>query len=347
MIEINGLNIKLGNFYLRKIDICIEENQFFVLLGPTGAGKSVLLEAIAGLIPVSSGKIMIRNRDITKLPPEKRGVGIVYQDHSLFPHLSVADNINYGLHFHKINKKNILRKYEHLTEQLNITKILDRHPQTLSGGERQRVALARALIIEPDILLLDEPLSAIDPAFRSELQNMLKELHKKTNTTFLMVTHNFPEALALAEKAAILNNGVIEQNGTIMDIFRKPCSAFVAGFVGMKNIFFAEFRGSKALIEGIELESGYKTPDSKGYIALRPEDIILSNKKVTSTSIRNSFKGVVKRILDLGPSYEVDVMINNTLFKSLITNGAMLELNIREGNEIYASFKATAIHCFD
>jgi molybdate/tungstate transport system ATP-binding protein len=290
---------------------------------------------------------MIRNRDITKLPPEKRGVGIVYQDHSLFPHLSVADNINYGLHFHKINKKNILRKYEHLTEQLNITKILDRHPQTLSGGERQRVALARALIIEPDILLLDEPLSAIDPAFRSELQNMLKELHKKTNTTFLMVTHNFPEALALAEKAAILNNGVIEQNGTIMDIFRKPCSAFVAGFVGMKNIFFAEFRGSKALIEGIELESGYKTLDSKGYIALRPEDIILSNKKVTSTSIRNSFKGVVKRILDLGPSYEVDVMINNTLFKSLITNGAMLELNIREGNEIYASFKATAIHCFD
>lgn len=346
MIEIEGLNIKLGIFDLRDINISIEENEFFVLLGPTGAGKTVLLEAIAGLVPASSGMIKIGKKDITNLPPEKRGVGIVYQDHSLFPHLTIADNIKYGLRFHKSDKIKSLQKYEQLIEQLAITGILQRSPQSLSGGELQRVALARALIIDPDILLLDEPLSAIDPAFRSELQNMLKELHENTKVTFLMVTHNFSEALSLAEKAAILNNGIIEQQGTIMEIFRKPCSAFVADFVGMKNIFLAKFIESKALVEGIELELGSGVQDSKGYIAIRPEDIILSNEKISSTSIRNSLKGVVKRIIDKGFAYEVDLIINNILFKSLITNGAMVELNIREGNELYASFKATAIHCF-
>jgi molybdate/tungstate transport system ATP-binding protein len=201
-------------------------------------------------------------------------------------------------------------------------------------------------MIEPKILLLDEPLSAIDPSFRGELQTMLKQLHQNSGITFLMVTHDFPEALALAQKAAIISNGTIRQQGDIMDIFRKPCSGFVADFVGMKNIYKARLNDNKAVINGIELELGSKFNKENSYIAIRPEDIILSNKMLSTTSIRNSVKGTVRGIVCNGLSYEVNVSVNSLTFKSIITSGAMIDLGIEEGKEIYASFKATAIHCF-
>ena len=347
MIQMNNLNINLADFNLTDINLNIEKNQFFVLMGPTGAGKTVLLEAIAGLLPVKKGNIIIDNKDITQMPPEKRGISLMYQDFSLFPHLNVRQNIIYGLKYQHINKTDTQQRLDRLGRQLNLRNLLSRYPDTLSGGEIQRITLARALIVKPKVLLLDEPISSLDPNFREEIRNLLRELHATSKTTFLMVTHDFVEALSLADQAAILNNGRIEQTGSIQDIFEKPNSTFTADFVGMKNVFFATFKHKKALIKNLEIELASITPakQKQGYIAIRPEDIVISRKALAS-SMRNSFKGTVKDIIDKGFTYEIDIKVKEVIFKSLITKRSLFELKITEGIKVYISFKAAAIHCF-
>jgi len=345
MIAIQGLDIDLRDFHLRDINLDVAENEFFILMGPTGAGKTVLLEAIAGLVPIKSGTIYIGGKDITGLPPEKRGISIVYQDYALFPHLTVRDNITYGLHFHKIDKRKAQERLAQLIEVLNLSHLQHRLPANLSGGEKQRVSVARALMVEPKVLLLDEPLSALDPRFREEVRGALKRLHRTSNITFLMVTHDFAEALSLAGRAAVMNNGRIEQIGEIEDIFKRPNSAFVADFVGMKNLFSAEFRGTKALVSGLEIELGVTPVNSHGYIAIRPEDIVISRRRFSS-SMRNSFPAVVTAIIDQGFYYEVRVQSGEVAFASLITKSSLIDLKLRETADVVISFKAASIHFF-
>ena len=345
MITVQGLNINLPEFNLIDINLSIGESEFFVLMGPTGAGKTVLLEAMAGLVPVRSGKIYIGERDVTTLPPEKRGVSLVYQDYALFPHLTVLENITYGLHFHRIDKAQSEVMLTQLLEILNLHHLQERLPVNLSGGEKQRVSLARALMVEPRVLLLDEPLSALDPAFREEVRNAIKGLHQSSNATFLMVTHDFAEALSLARRAAVMNNGRIEQVGSIEDIFQRPSSTFVADFVGMKNLFAARFKGTKAVVHSLEIELGREPTNSNGYIAIRPEDIVISKEAIAS-SMRNSFKGAVTGIFDQGFYYEVHVRAAAVTFKSLITKRSAFELELHEGTDVFVSFKSTAIHNF-
>jgi molybdate/tungstate transport system ATP-binding protein len=345
MIRIKGLNVDLGEFLLEDINISVDKNQFFILMGPTGSGKTVLLEAIAGLVPVKSGKILIGERDVTRLPPEKRGISIVYQDYALFPHLTVLDNINYGLHFHKVEMQEQKKRRKRLIQQLNLHHLLHRYPDTLSGGELQRVALARALIIHPEVLLLDEPLSALDPVFREETREALSGLHRLSNITFIMVTHDFAEALSLAQQAAVINNGRIQQTGTMKEIFRCPASKFVAEFVGMKNCIPVEFRGTSAASEGLTIETGRAWGKERGYIAVRPEDIVISRGPLNS-SMRNSFQGKVAGVHDRGFFYEIVVMVGDTSFTSLITKSTLFDLGIQEGMSIWISFKSTAVHGF-
>jgi molybdate/tungstate transport system ATP-binding protein len=345
MITIEDLNIRLLDFNLHDIKLAIGKNEFFILMGPTGAGKTVLLEAIAGLIPITSGTIIIGERDVTSLPPERRGIGIVYQDYALFPHLTVQENITYGLHFHHIDKKKAKRDFSRLVEELNLAHLLRRLPTNLSGGEKQRVALARAMMVEPKVLLLDEPISALDPAFREEVRNGLKRVHQASDFTFFMVTHDFTDALSLADRAAVMLDGGIEQIGTMEDIFQRPRSTFVADFVGMKNLFAAHYKGTKAVIDAVEIELGRKPNTTHGYIAIRPEDIVMSTAEVSS-SMRNSFRGTVKGVIDQGLFYEVRTQVGAITFTSLITKRSLLELNIREGSNLFLSFKSTAIHTF-
>jgi molybdate/tungstate transport system ATP-binding protein len=345
MIRIENLNIRLLEFNLHDIKLDIGKNEFFILMGPTGAGKTILLEAISGLVPLKSGKITIGKRDITRLPPEKRGISIVYQDYALFPHLTVLENITYGLHFHKIGKTQAEERLTHLLDVLNLSHLQQRLPINLSGGEKQRVALARALMVEPEVLLLDEPISALDPGFREEVRNALKRLHKSSNVTFLMVTHNFAEALSLGDRGAVMKEGRIEQIGSMEDIFQRPSSTFVADFVGMKNIFATQFRDTKALIHDLIVELGREAINSHGYIAIRPEDIVISKEAFTS-SMRNTFRGKVTGALDQGLYYEVHVQVGRVTLKSLITKRSLFELKIHEGRKVFVSFKSTAIHTF-
>ncbi len=351
-LRIENLTVDLGQFKLENINLTLETGDFFALLGPTGAGKSVLLEALVGLVPQSAGEIYIDERRISGLSPEARGIGIVYQDYALFPHLSVLDNIRYGLKFNTKKsgvahppKAAAATVVNELSSLLGLNHLLHRYPATLSGGEQQRVALARALVVKPDILLLDEPLSALDPNFRQELRGHLKNLHAISGATFLMVTHDFSEALSLARHAAIMAGGGIEQSGTIEDIFRRPTTAVVADFVGMKNLFKVEFSDDAAYCGEVEFRIGRRPEPGSGYIAIRPEDLILSKNQLVS-SLQNSFKGKISAVRSHGFFYEIDLTVKTLTFTAVITNHAFFDLNPVVDKYLYLSFKATAVHLF-
>ena len=230
-------------------------------------------------------------------------------------------------------------------DDLGIAHLLERHPGTLSGGELQRTALARALIVEPRIVLLDEPLSALDQNFREEIRQLLKQLHRDSDITFLMVTHDFSEALTLATQAAVMNSGKIVQTGTVRDIFQRPGNSFVADFVGMKNIFPATFSEGIAQVGALTIEAPARNNNRGSWIAIRPEDIVISLKPLES-SMRNSFPGIIQGIVDLGFLYELNVAVLDTMFRSHVTKGSAVDLGLDIGTEVQVSFKASAVHTF-
>ncbi len=345
MVELKGLSVEFEDFSLKEIDLKIEDGEFFVILGPSGAGKTVLLETIAGLFRPKSGRIIINGIDITDFPPEKRGISIVYQDYALFPHLTVYENILFPLRFRKKRRKRLLKLGESLIESLKIENILDRYPDQISGGEAQRVALARALIVEPELLLLDEPLSALDPPLRGALGELLKKTVMSTGTTTLMVTHSFGEAMSMASRIGVIKDGKIYQVGKPEDIFWKPNSVEVAEFVGMKNLFKAEVRNGKVLLEGkLRIELGF-IPERKSFIVgIRPEDIIIALEPAR-TSARNVFKGRIKNFIHKGFFYEVDADVEGIVFKVSITQSSFVEMRLNEmGRGVYLLIKASAWH---
>ncbi len=345
MISLENIHIDLGEFHLKDINLEVEENEFFIIMGPSGSGKTILLETIAGLVQPKTGRIKVAAEEITHLPPEKRGISIVYQDYALFPHLTVVENIRYGLHFNKADKTAGENRLLELLALLNLEGLEKRYPESLSGGEQQRVAMARALVVNPQVLLLDEPLSALDPRLREEFRLVLKQLQQNTTATILMVTHNFSEALALGGRGAVMNGGRIEQAGSMEDIFQRPESTMVADFVGMKNLFAVTLKDEMAQINGLEIQLGHSFTASRGYIAIRPEDIVLSITQLQS-SMRNSFPGTITRIISQGFYYEVHIAVDKVNFCALVTKGALLEMELQEGKEIFLFFKSTAIHTF-
>lgn len=342
MIKISNLWVDCGTFQLQDINLSIHQNEFFGLMGPTGAGKTVLLEALAGLLPIKRGEIVIGGRDVTQAPPEGRGVGIVYQDFALFPHLTVLKNIRYGLRFHKLDKREAEARLLFLLKTLKISHLGSRFPTYLSGGEKQRVALARALIIKPMVLLLDEPLSSLDPGFREEVGALLKALHASSDVTFMMVTHNFAEVLSLADRAGVINNGRIEQVGPVTEIFQKPRTLFVADFIGMKNLFPARFSSDTAYIDDLELKLAGPPGNGRGYVAIRPEEIFLKRDVVSNKG--NSFCGTVRGILDYGFFSEVQVALQQLTFKVLLTKRSLLDQGIQAGQQVWVSFEPAAVH---
>ena len=348
MIRIENLSNDWKEFKINNINLQVEDNEYFVILGPSGSGKTMLLELIAGMWPLDSGKIYMDNQDITGFPPEKRGIGFVYQNYMLFPHKTVFENIAFGLKAKKVAKEEIKAMVNEMMDLLKISHLADRLPRTLSGGEQQRTALARALIIYPKILLMDEPLSALDRKTRDELMQELKEIHRKFDVTLIHVTHNFDEALMLADRIAIMRNGEISQVGTSTEIFRHPADKFVADFVGAENIIegTAKKDGAKITIVNTGNISIYSTEQKEGHvhITVRPEDIILSTQKV-ETSARNVFKGQIKEIVDTGALIKLTIDVGDPLVVFL-TRQSFLDMELNIGKSVWTYFKATAVHVF-
>jgi molybdopterin-binding protein len=349
MIEVKELSVDLGEFVLKDITLNIEEGEYFIILGPTGAGKTVLLESIAGLYPIKSGEIWLRGKEVTRVEPEKRRVSIVYQDHVLFPHLSVKDNIIFGLRMNKATKDERKDRLNWVAELLGISALLHRRPDTLSGGEKQKVALARAIVTQPELLLVDEPLSALDPETRESVQQELRQLHRALGITVLHVTHDFEEAIALGDRIAVIGEGCLMQVGTPEEIFRHPNSEFVARFAMTRNIFLgkAERKSNGDNVFKVDSTEFIIAADADGtyHASIRPEDILISSEPIHS-SARNCFPGTITHVLDRGSTLYVTVSIPPEL-SCLVTRHSFEEMELHEGKEVYVTFKASAVHIFN
>jgi molybdate/tungstate transport system ATP-binding protein len=345
MIQIQDLCIHFSNFALKNVHINIKKHEFFIILGPTGSGKTVLVESIAGIIPVNSGNILINGHDMTHAPPEKRKVGIVYQDYALFPHMTVLENIQYGLSYHKKSHDDRQRIHD-LMAKTGLLHLSHRKPKYLSGGEKQRIALVRALAVRPSVLLLDEPLSALDPCFRDDIQKLLKMLHEQTGTTFLMVTHNFAEALFLGDQGAVLNNGIVEQCGSVESLYTSPQTLFVARFMGFKNIFDVQIDKSKAKTNFFELETSPSIVQEATYICFRGEDIQIHPKCPEPMPV-NTFLGKIQNIVDRGPYCELAVHANNALIYAILTKGELLKNAYHTEKNVFISIPPLAVHYFN
>jgi len=355
-MQVRDLWVDLGEFHLRQINLDVAAGEYFVILGPTGGGKTVLLETIAGLHQPRKGRIMLDGEDVTDVPPERRGIGFVYQDYVLFPHLSVTGNIAFGLKLRRVGREVVEERVTEMSQLLGIDHLMHRRPGTLSGGEQQRVALARALVVEPRLLLLDEPLSALDPETREGLQRELARLHRELGTTTIHVTHDFEEAVALGDRIGVVHEGRIVQVGASEDIFRKPDSEFVARFVGVRNIFQGGIRpgdnGYQVLCLDPSTGSGQRGVkmavvtelSGQAHGSIRPEDIIISRKPLRS-SARNSFRGRIVSVTDRGTFVYVTVRVPPD-FTCMITRRSLEEMELREGLEVYIAFKASAVHIF-
>ena len=347
MISIDSVHKTLGEFSLRGVTLNVDDGEYLMLLGPTGAGKTILLETIAGIYRPEKGRISVNGRDITHVPARKRNIGMVYQDYMLFPHLTVEKNIMFGMRYRGVDDREAAKQAGKLAEMLKIHHLLSRYPNTLSGGEQQRTAIARALIMKPEILLLDEPLSALDTETRAKLRSELKRIHKDTNTTMIHVTHRFDEAFLLGSQMGIMNHGVIEQVGEPSSVFRKPRNKFVADFLGAANLFpgHAEMAGGISSIDigGVTIESSAAVT-GKVYASIRPEDILLSRKALNSSAV-NSFHGSIRKVEDHGSLLQITVDAGVDFIVS-ITRRSFTDMNLGTGSPVYLTFKATEVHAF-
>ena len=241
------------------VDLEIARGEFFTLLGPSGSGKTTLLRMIAGFVAADSGTISLGGADVTRRPPYARNVNTVFQDYALFPHMNVFDNVEYGLRVKRVGRAERRRKAQAALDMVRLSQHGTRKPVQLSGGQRQRVALARAIANEPEVLLLDEPLGALDLKLRQEMQLELKRIQREVGITFIFVTHDQEEALTMSDRLAVLNNGLIEQIGTPVDVYERPASEFVAGFIGVSNLLARDGRRFTIRPEKIRLADGRQT----------------------------------------------------------------------------------------
>jgi molybdopterin-binding protein len=354
VIRLENLHVRVGSFDLRDISFEVPKGGYALIIGPTGSGKTTLLEAVAGHARLRGGRVFMHEDDVTDLPPERRGLGFVYQQYHLFPHLSVRDNIGYGLRRAGASNAGAApaARIAELADMLAITPLLQRTVRGLSGGEQQRVALARALAPKPSILLLDEPFAAVDPATRVVLRRELRELHEREGITTLQVTHDFDEALRLGDLVAVLSEGRIAQSGRPEEVFRYPNSAFVARFVGTGNViaglvertepaaglgpFRGRFRGEAIVLDVVAEREG------PTHAVLRPEDIVLSLTPHPD-SARNHMNGRVVRLERSGPVTLVHLDVGRQLIASL-TTASVEEMGLLPGLQVVVAFKATAIY---
>jgi putative spermidine/putrescine transport system ATP-binding protein len=309
-LQLTGLTKTYGDFHaVAGVDLDIRQGELVVLLGPSGCGKTTTLRMIAGFIAPTAGEIRLGGNDITRQPPWRRNTGLVFQSYALFPHLSVADNVAFGLRMRKLPQPKIATKLTEVLRLVRLEGLANRLPRELSGGQQQRVALARALVIEPDILLLDEPLSNLDAKLRHEVRVEIRELQKELGLTTVMVTHDQEEALTMADRLVVMSNGQVQQVGSQRDLYESPANAFVAGFVGRTNFLHGrvETPGVFRTESGLAVRCDEGAAGTGRTLALRPERLSLATAPVAGAE--NCFPGTVEFASYLGGILEYYVRL--------------------------------------
>ena len=327
-----------------------------VLFGPSGAGKTTILRSIAGLEPLDEGRIVFKERvwdDVSQnihLPPQQRSIGYLFQDYALFPHLSVRQNIAYGID--QIPELERARKVQEIAERIQVEALLDRKPSQLSGGEQQRVALARSLVRNPEFLLLDEPLSALDGPTRDRVRGELARLLRTLQLPAIVVTHDWIDALSLGDRLVVMSRGCVLQSGAPADVFARPEHAEVAAAVGMETVASGVVKerrnGSLTLqVGGAELVAVDPHPQDVGqsryFVCIRGENITIETGRADQSSARNHLRGVVKEIAPGGTLWRVTVDVGTDVV-ALLTRQALDDMGLTTGSEVYAVFKASAVH---
>lgn len=302
-LDARGIGKTYGDFHaLNDVSLTIGRGEFLTLLGPSGSGKTTFLMILAGFVNASSGALTMDGADITKLPAEKRGFGMVFQGYALFPHMSVEKNIAFPLQVQGRNAQDIKAKVDNIVDRVGLREHASKRPADLSGGQQQRVALARALVFEPSVLLLDEPFSALDKNLRGSMQDEVRRLHQETGTTFVFVTHDQSEALALSTRVAIFNKGKLQQVGSPKQVYEHPANRFVAEFLGDINIFdLTDSKLTGDLAEGKFEDSVIRTSKAAGvptgHFAIRPEHMVLTRD---APADRNALAADIEDVTYLG-----------------------------------------------
>ncbi|MYL34366.1 polyamine ABC transporter ATP-binding protein [Pontibacillus yanchengensis] len=340
---------------VKDIDLVIEEGEFFTFLGPSGCGKTTTLRMIAGFYYPTKGKVMFNDKDMTTVSPENRNTGMVFQNYALFPHMTVFENVAFGLKVRKVSKGEIRSRVEDVLSKVHLKQFIDRQVSHLSGGQQQRVALARALVIEPDILLLDEPLSNLDARLRDEMRNEILRLQREYKITTIYVTHDQVEALTMSDRIAVFNVGNCQQVGTPTDIYNQPVNDFVAEFIGETNLWEVEFSSEDEeyktfLFNSVNTEIVVKNTseqiasyrqDDKLKMSVRPEAINVSKSVIEE---ENVLKGKVKLVQFTGESVHTFISLDEGSITVKVT-----DLNrgpstyLQEGEVVYVQFPADQV----
>lgn len=355
LIEVTGLNHRYGErAILENINLSVDRGEVFALIGPTGAGKTTLLRIIDLLEVPSAGEIYFDSKCIPRSGKQRleirRRMSFIHQKPQVF-NLSVYDNVACGLRWRREEKNRIAGKVDHILEMVGLKGYKNRNARTLSGGEAQRVALARSLVLEPEVLLLDEPTANLDPVSTAKIEQLISYVARQRNTTMIMATHDMSQGQQLADRIGVLLDGRLVQTGNATDIFRSPQNEEVAHFVGMENIMegviIANNEGIATVnIGGNAIQAVSSHPVGKEvYACIRPEDITLALAS-TQSSARNSFQAKVTQVTSLGPLSRVEINCGFRLV-ALVTKISAEELNLQVGREVYATFKATGVHIME
>ena len=355
MIQLDHVSARVGDFALEDVSFEVPQGNYGIVIGPTGAGKTTLVEAIAGLVPITAGRLLLGGTDLTHATPERRRISIVYQHAYLFPHLTVRDNVAYGAVSPGVTVE--------MLERFGLGEVSGRDVRVLSGGERQLVALARALARRPEVLLLDEPFAALDPRRRVHVRRELRTIYFERRFTVLQVTHDFHEAGLLGDIGVVLDRGRVLQAGKPVDLFRKPASPVVADFLGAENVFagvanpirdeapdWTPSANAEEVEHAVAFTTGSVTLYAIGHVVpgnahavIQADDVMLARTASTS-SVRNQFRAKVTEVAPAGAITRVTVDISGLPLVAAVTTRSAQELQLAPGAEVFAAFKATAVH---
>ena len=351
-IQVDNVTKMYGkNVVIQGLSAEIKPGEFFTLLGPSGCGKTTLLRMIIGFNTIEGGEIRVNDKVINNIPTNKRNMGMVFQNYAVFPHMSVRDNVAYGLKTRKVPRAERYKKTDEILKLVKIDQYADRMPTQLSGGQQQRVALARAIVIEPEVLLMDEPLSNLDAKLRVEMRNVIKRIQHQIGITTVYVTHDQEEALAISDRIAVMNGGVIQQVGTPKHIYQRPANEFVSTFIGLSNLLDADCKDNT-----LDFGGNYRVPvntlkdgvSGKVHRAVRPEELIIHTDGapgIPATVTSSVFLGMTQHyFMQLQNGREIEVVENSDL-TDIIPDGSKVTLQImpHKVNIFDAETRATMI----